>query len=69
MVHTRGQVSSLDAQGKPTGAPQVLIGGWTAAPGVRPLGAPTGMAIDAAGRLLVVEDRHKTLLMLVREAR
>lgn len=59
----------LDAQGKPTGAPQVLIGGWTAAPGVRPLGAPTGMAIDAAGRLLVVEDRHKTLLMLVREAR
>ncbi len=59
----------LDAQGKPVGAAQVWIGGWAAAPGVRPPGAPTGMAIDAAGRLLVVEDRHKTLLMLVREAR
>jgi glucose/arabinose dehydrogenase len=59
----------LDAHGRPSGAAQVWIGGWTAAPGVRPLGAPTGMAIDAFGRLLVVEDRHKTLLMLVREPR
>ena len=59
----------LDAQGKPVGVAQVWIGGWTAAPGVRPLGAPTGMAIDTHGRLLVVEDRHKTLLMLVREPR
>ena len=59
----------LDAQGRPVGAVQVWIGGWTAAPGVRPLGAPTGMAIDTHGRLLVVEDRHKTLLMLVREPR
>lgn len=59
----------LDASGKPTGMAQVWIGGWTAAPGVRPLGAPTGMAIDLAGRLLIVEDRHKTLLMLVREPR
>ena len=60
---------TLDPQGKPTGAPRTWIGGWTAAPGVRPLGAPTGLAIDAAGRLLVVEDRHKTLLMLVRDQR
>lgn len=59
----------LDVQGKPSGAAQAWIGGWTAAPGVRPLGAPTGLAIDSAGRLLVVEDRHRTLLMLVREAR
>ena len=41
----------------------------TEAPGVRPLGAPTGLAIDRAGRLLVVEDRHKTLLMLARDER
>ena len=59
----------VDAQGKPAGLAHAWIGGWTAAPGVRPLGAPTGMAIDAHGRLLVVEDRHKTLLMLVREPR
>ena len=57
----------LDPQGKPSGAPQVWIGGWTALAGVRPLGAPTGLAIDAHGRLLVVEDRHKTLLMLTHE--
>lgn len=57
----------LDAQGKSSGPPQVWIGGWTVAPGVRPLGAPTGLAIDVHGRLLVVEDRHKTLLMLMRE--
>ena len=59
----------LDASGKPSGTAQIWIGGWTAAPGTRPLGAPTGMAIGAAGRLLVLEDRHKTLLMLVRELR
>ncbi len=59
----------LDASGRPSGTAQVWIGGWNAAPGVRPLGAPTGMAIDSAGRLLLVEDRHKTLLMLAREPR
>ena len=35
--------------------------------GVRPLGAPAGIAIDSAGRLLMVEDRHRTMLMLARE--
>ena len=51
----------------PQGAPKAWVDGWTARPGVRPLGAPTGIAVDSAGRLLIVEDRHKTLLMLVRE--
>ncbi len=59
---------ALDAQGRPQGAPKVWVDGWTALSGVRPLGAPTGIAVDAAGRLLIVEDRHKTLLMLAREA-
>jgi len=59
---------ALDARGRPQGAPKVWVDGWTALSGVRPLGAPTGIAVDAAGRLLIVEDRHKTLLMLVREA-
>ena len=55
----------------PRGCPrraEVWVDGWAAARGVRPLGAPTGLAVDAAGRLLIVEDRHKTLLMLAREA-
>jgi glucose/arabinose dehydrogenase len=59
---------ALDAKGRPQGAAKVWVDGWTAASGVRPLGAPTGIAVDAAGRLLIVEDRHKTLLMLAREA-
>jgi glucose/arabinose dehydrogenase len=60
---------TLDAAGKPTGASQTWIDGWTALAGVRPLGAPTGLCIDAAGRLLIVEDRNRTLLMLVPETR
>lgn len=57
----------LDAKGRPQGEPTVWVDGWTAQKGVRPLGAPTGIALDSTGRLLIVEDRHKTLLMLVRE--
>ena len=59
---------ALDAKGRPQGAPKIWVDGWTAQKGVRPLGAPTGIAVDSAGRLLIVEDRHKTLLMLARES-
>ncbi|HEY2561753.1 MAG TPA: PQQ-dependent sugar dehydrogenase, partial [Caldimonas sp.] len=57
----------VDASGAPTGAPRLWIGGWNAAKHARPLGAPTGVFVDSAGRLLVVEDRHRTLLMLTRD--
>jgi glucose/arabinose dehydrogenase len=57
----------VDASGVPTGAPRVWIGGWNAAKGVRPLGAPAGIFVDSAGRLLLVEDRNRTLLMLTRD--
>lgn len=57
---------NVGANGKPTGPPREWIGGWSAAAGVRPLGAPTGIAVDSAGRLLVVEDRNRSLLMLTR---
>jgi glucose/arabinose dehydrogenase len=60
---------ALDAAGKPGGTPRPWIGGWNALTGVHPLGAPTGLCIDAAGRLLVVEDRNRTLLMLVPDSR
>jgi glucose/arabinose dehydrogenase len=56
----------LDALGRPSGAPRVWIGGWNAVQGVRPLGAPTGILVDSLGRLFVVEDRNRTLLMLTR---
>lgn len=55
----------LDAQGRPQGAPTLWIGGWNAAAGVRPLGAPTGITVDSAGRLWVVEDRNRSVLLLI----
>jgi glucose/arabinose dehydrogenase len=58
----------LDANGVARGPARPWISGWSAQRGVRPLGTPAGILIDSAGRLLVVEDRNRTLLMLVREA-
>ena len=58
----------LDASGRPSGPARPWIDGWGAIRNVRPLGAPAGVLVDSAGRLLVVEDRNRTLLMLVREA-
>ena len=57
----------LDASGRPRGPPRPWIEGWSASRNVRPLGAPAGILIDSAGRLLVVEDRNRTVLMLVRD--
>ena len=57
----------LDASGRPRGPPRPCIEGWSATRNVRPLGAPAGILIDSAGRLLVVEDRNRTVLMLVRD--
>jgi glucose/arabinose dehydrogenase len=50
------------------GQPQPVLSGWTAQAGVMPLGAPTGIAVDSAGRLWVVEDRHRTLLVVQPES-
>jgi len=47
------------------GAPTVWIGGWDAAAGVRSLGAPSGFTVDGEGRLWVLEDRNRTVLMLM----
>ena len=58
---------ALGADGVPRGRPRVWIGGWGAEKNVRPLGAPTGVLVDSAGRLFVVEDRNRTLLMLTRD--
>lgn len=60
---------ALDGQGRPVGEARPWISGWSAAKNMRPLGAPAGIAIDSLGRMLVVEDRNRTLLMLTRESK
>lgn len=54
----------LGKDGAPQGARQDLISGWQARPGVRPLGAPAGATVDHLGRLWVVEDRNRTVLVV-----
>lgn len=56
---------TLDARGRPLTKPVQWLSGWDAKPGVRPLGKPTGMAVDREGHLLVVEDINRTVLMLL----
>ena len=58
---------ALDAAGRASGPPRPWIDGWSALKNVRPLGTPAGLLVDSAGRLFVVEDRNRTLLLLVRE--
>ena len=58
-----------DAQGTPGGAPINWLSGWSEQKGLRPRGRPTGMALDHAGRLLVVEDFNRSLLMLMPESK
>ncbi len=58
----------FDARGLPSGAPIDWLYDWHAQEGRRPMGRPTGIAVDRAGRLLVVEDYNRTVLMLLPEA-
>lgn len=59
---------TLGDNGRPRGMQRTLVGGWEAKKGVNPLGTPAGVAVDRDGRLFIVEDRNKTVLMLVPEA-
>ncbi len=54
----------LDAKGHPQGAREDLLSGWDAQPGLRPRGAPAGATVDSQGRLWVVEDRNRTVLVV-----
>jgi hypothetical protein len=56
----------LDAAGKISGPGKEILGDWTARSGVRPQGAPTGLALDSNGHLFVLEDRNRSILMLGR---
>jgi len=55
----------LGKDGLPAGKPIDWLSGWHAQEGVRPMGRPTGLTVDRAGRLLVVEDFNRTVLMLL----
>jgi glucose/arabinose dehydrogenase len=51
--------------GKPGGKPIEWLGNWTADGKTRPLGRPSGLALNHAGQLMVVEDYNRSLLMLL----
>ncbi|MGE0097885.1 MAG: sorbosone dehydrogenase family protein [Hydrogenophaga sp.] len=55
---------ALDAHGRPTGAREDLVSGWHALPGVRPLGNPAGATFDGDGRLWIVEDRNRSVIVI-----
>lgn len=57
----------FDARGLPSGPPIEWLAGWAPKAGVRPMGKPTGITVDSQGRLLVVEDFNRTVLMLLPE--
>ena len=54
----------LDGFGRPTGERTDFVSGWRPMPGVRPLGSPAGAAVDDQGRLWIVEDRNRSLLLI-----
>lgn len=58
---------SIGITGKIEGKGTQILGNWAAQPGIRPLGAPTGLTLDTSGRLFVLEDRNHTILVLGRD--
>lgn len=57
----------LGVGGKISGKGTEILGDWTAKLGIRPQGAPTGLALDSSGRLFVLEDRNHTVLIVGRD--
>jgi glucose/arabinose dehydrogenase len=57
----------IGADGRPTGARENIVSGWLAMPGMRPQGNPTGITVDSRGRLWIVEDRNRTVLLVAPE--
>ncbi|MCW5653938.1 hypothetical protein [Hydrogenophaga sp.] len=57
----------LDEHGRPSGPREDLVSGWQARAGVRPLGTPAGLTLDADGRLWIVEDRNRSVIVVARQ--
>lgn len=58
----------LGPDGRPQGPRENIVSGWSAMPGLRPLGNPAGATVDSQGRLWVVEDRNRTVLVVAPQA-
>jgi glucose/arabinose dehydrogenase len=54
----------LDARGRPSGPREDIVSGWSAKADLRPRGTPAGATVDAQGRLWIVEDRNRTVLVV-----
>ena len=54
----------IGADGRPSGARENIVSGWLAMPGMRPQGNPAGITVDSRGRLWIVEDRNRTVLVV-----
>ncbi len=49
------------------GEREEIVSDWNASPGLRPLGNPTGITVDSQGRLWIVEDRNRTVILIAPE--
>ncbi|MGM9425954.1 PQQ-dependent sugar dehydrogenase [Hydrogenophaga sp. MI9] len=54
----------IGPDGRPTGAAENIVSGWLAMPGLRPQGTPAGVTVDRQGRLWIVEDRNRSVLVV-----
>jgi glucose/arabinose dehydrogenase len=55
---------ALGPEGMPRGPRRDFVAGWDAKAGVRPLGNPAGITVDSQGRLWIVEDRNRTVILI-----
>lgn len=58
----------LGSDGRPRAEREDLVAGWIAMPGLRPRGSPAGITLDSQGRLWVVEDRNRTVMVVAPDA-
>lgn len=54
----------IGADGRPTGMRENIVSGWLPMPNLRPQGTPAGITVDSQGRLWIVEDRNRTVLVV-----
>ncbi|MFP8778359.1 PQQ-dependent sugar dehydrogenase [Hydrogenophaga sp. RWCD_12] len=57
----------IGPDGRPTGAAENIVSGWLGMPGLRPQGTPAGITVDRQGRLWIVEDRNRSVLVVAPE--
>ena len=58
----------IGPDGRPTGPTENIVSGWMAMPGLRPQGTPAGITVDREGRLWIVEDRNRSVLVVAPDA-